>query len=81
VSALAGRSSYCVLRVHPDTDASLWWAGVRQRRDVPDAIWALLAGRGRVELSRLQAERALEWAAGVEGWADAEPKPLYLYPS
>ena len=46
---------------------------------MPEAISVLLSGRARVEVSREEAERALEWAAHVEGWASAEAKPLFLY--
>jgi hypothetical protein len=79
VSALIDRSSYCVLRVCADADAYAWWLEVRQRRDVPEAISVLLGGRTRVELSREDAERALEWAARIDGWAAAETKPLCVY--
>jgi hypothetical protein len=47
---------------------------------VPEAISVLLAGRTRVEVSCEEAERALEWAARVEGWASAKAKPLFVYP-
>jgi hypothetical protein len=50
MSALADRSSYCVLRVCADTDAHAWWLAVRRRRDVPEAISVLLAGRARIEV-------------------------------
>jgi hypothetical protein len=52
---------------------------VRRRRDVPEAISVLLAGRARVELSCEEAERALEWAGRIDGWAGAETKPLCVY--
>jgi hypothetical protein len=80
VSALSDRSSYRVLRVCADADAAAWWLTVRQRRDVPEAIAVLLAGRSRAEASRDEAERALEWGARVDGWAAAETKPLCVYP-
>ena len=41
---------------------------------------ALMRGRTRVELTRDEAGEALEWAGGLDGWADAEPKPLHVYP-
>ena len=80
VSELAGRSGYCALRVCAGSDAHTWWLAVRRRRDVPAAIAALLAGRRRVEVEREEAVRALEWAARVDGWAEAPRKPLCLYP-
>jgi hypothetical protein len=73
-------TSYCVLRVRGDSDAHAWWLAVRRRPDVPEAISVLLAGRARVEVSREEAGRALEWAARVEGWASAEAKPLFVHP-
>jgi hypothetical protein len=33
-----------------------------------------------VEVSREEAEHALEWAAPVEGWASVEAKPLFVHP-
>jgi hypothetical protein len=80
VRALTDRLSPCVLRVRPDSPATGWWHAVRLRRDVPGAILVLAHGRSRVELTRDEAERALQWAAGLDGWAAAEPKPLQLYP-
>lgn len=80
VIALADRFSYCVLRVRPDAQASEWWNAVRLRRDVPGAILVLAHGRSRVELSRDEAERALQWASRLDGWEAAEPKPLQVYP-
>jgi hypothetical protein len=79
VHAQGDRSAYCVLRVTADSGAYAWWLTVRQRRDVPEAIRALLVGRVRVEVSREEAARALEWAARIDGWEDSEPKPLYVY--
>ena len=78
--AHADRSAYCVLRVRADSDAYAWWLAVRQRRDVPEAIRTLLAGRVRVEVRQEEAERALEWAARIDGWAGSDTKPLYMYP-
>ena len=77
--AQADRSAYCVLRVSTNAGAYAWWLAVRQRRDVPEAIRTLLAGRARVEVKQEEAERALEWAAGIDGWAGSETKPLYIY--
>jgi hypothetical protein len=80
VSALTDRFSYCVLRVRPDARASEWWHAVRLRRDVPGAILVLAHGRSRVELTRDEAERALQWASSLDGWDASDPKPLQLYP-
>jgi len=73
------RTSYCVLRVCPAAPAEAFWSAVRRRDDVPDAIAVLLGGRIRIELTHAEAVEALLWAAAVPGWADAEPKPLFLY--
>jgi hypothetical protein len=42
-------------------------------------VLALLRGRTRVEVSVDEAAGALDWASGLDGWADADPKPLFLY--
>jgi hypothetical protein len=39
------------------------------------AIWALMAGRTRVELTAVTAAQALAWAESVDGWGAADPKP------
>jgi hypothetical protein len=70
---------HATLRVDPRASAVAWWAAARQRRDTPPAVSALLAGRGRVELSALEAADAITWAETVEGWAAAEPKPLFVH--
>ena len=75
----AGDASYYALRARPTATADAWWRAVRRRRDAPHAIAVLLAGRVRLELSRDEAERALAWAASVEGWERSEPKPVALY--
>jgi hypothetical protein len=72
-------ASYCVLRVCPAARADAFWSTVRRRDDVPDAIAVLLGGRIRVEVTHAEAVEALLWAAAVPGWADAEPRPLFLY--
>jgi hypothetical protein len=77
--AIADDPRYCALRVCPAAGAEAWWDAVRQRRDVPEAISALLAGRTRVELSFSEAAHALAWASHVDGWSDAEQRPLHLY--
>jgi hypothetical protein len=71
-------SSYVVLRVDPTADE--WRAAARRRvLDAPDAIRVLLAGRSRVEVGRLEAERALEWAAQVPGWREDRRPPLFIH--
>ena len=72
-------ASYCVLRVCPRARAEAFWSAVGRRDDVPRAIEVILSGRIRVELTHDEAVEALLWAAAVPGWADAEPKPLFLY--
>ena len=73
-------TSYCVLRVCPKARAEAFWSAVGRRDDVPRRDRGdPLGGRIRVELTHDEAVEALLWAAAVPGWADAEPKPLFLY--
>ena len=74
-------NSYVALRVHPDAGADAWWTAARARRDAPPAIGALLAGRSRVEVTVAEAEQALAWASGIDGWSGAAPKPLFVHAS
>jgi hypothetical protein len=71
--------SYVAMRICPRASASSWWAAAHQRRDRPAAIAALLAGRGRIEVTPEEAADALAWAGGIAGWAGADPKPVWLY--
>ena len=71
--------SYLVLRPAHSAETDGWWAAARNSADVPSAVTALLRGRSRIELSGDEADATLSWAAGLDGWADAEPKPLLLY--
>ena len=84
VAALSETSSeyhaFYALRVCPQATADAWWNAVRGRRDVPPGIMALVRGRTRVELTHDEVGEAMAWAGRQEGWADAEPKPLYVYP-
>jgi hypothetical protein len=79
MSAVIERDSYCALRVCPKASAPAWWAAARARSDTPAAIWALMAGRTRVELTGEAAAQVLAWAEGVDGWAAADPKPLFIH--
>jgi hypothetical protein len=72
-------TSYLALRAVDGAGANGWWAAARRRSDVPTAVGALLHGRRRVELTEAEAEAALAWATTVDGWADAEPKPLLVH--
>jgi hypothetical protein len=72
-------AAYCVLRARPRHWAEPFWEAAQQHPDAPSAIRAVLAGRNRVELTRAEATEALDWASTIDGWADAEPKPLFLY--
>jgi hypothetical protein len=74
------RRAYYALRVCPEATADAWWSAVRRRRDVPPAITALLNGRSRVELTRAEAGAAMAWAGRLDGWAEAQPKPLHVHP-
>jgi hypothetical protein len=73
--------SRVVLRVRAPASAHAlaWWATVREQHDVPWPIGAMLAGRTRVELTPSEAADTLAWASDVSGWADADPKPLFLH--
>jgi len=44
-------------------------------------VATLMNGRNRVELNANEADEALAWAETVDGWADAEPKPLHVHRS
>jgi hypothetical protein len=71
--------SYSALRVRQTASAPAWWSAARERTDVPDAVEMLMAGRTRIELSDEAAAEALEWAASVDGWGAADPKPLFVH--
>jgi hypothetical protein len=70
---------FVVLRARRDADVKAWWAAARRRRDAPPAVSALLIGRTRVEVAQWEADDAIEWAGGVEGWSDAPRKPLFVH--
>ena len=71
-------SPYLVLRLDPA--AGEWLAAARRSaHDAPDALRALLAGRSRVEVDPVEAERALAWAALVPGWHEDGRPPLFVY--
>jgi hypothetical protein len=40
---------------------------------------ALLAGRTRVEVSTAEADEVMAWAATVDGWSTANPKPIFIH--
>jgi hypothetical protein len=71
--------SYLVLRPAHSAETDGWWAAARRSADVPSSVLGLMRGRSRVELSADEANETLSWAAGIDGWADAEPKPLVVY--
>jgi hypothetical protein len=75
----AAELSYLVLRPARSAETDGWWAAARRSADVPAAVTALMRGRTRVELSADEADATLLWAAGIDGWADADPKPLLVY--
>jgi hypothetical protein len=70
---------HTVLRIRPRASAGAWWSAARLRHDAPPAVGALLAGRARVELTPEEADQAITWARSVDGWAAAEPKPLFIH--
>jgi hypothetical protein len=71
--------SYVALRAVFSPGAEPWWKAALGSDDVPGAVAALIRGRTRVELSAAEADATLTWAAGLAGWAEAEPKPLVVY--
>jgi hypothetical protein len=71
--------TYSALRVRSRASAPAWWRAASERQDAPAAIASLLGGRTRVEVTTDEGLRALEWAAGVAGWAGADPKPVFLH--
>ena len=79
-SSTPAATSYYALRLERGTATDAWLTAARRRRDAPRAVVALLAGRTRVEVEREAASEALTWAGSVDGWADADPKPLTVHP-
>jgi hypothetical protein len=69
--------SYRVLRA--DRGAEAWWLAARRAGDAPPPLLGLLHGRSRVEVSNEEADAILAWAERVDGWADANPKPLFVH--
>jgi hypothetical protein len=74
-ASMIDHTSYYALRRRPGVIADAWFSAIRWRADVPDALSAIVAGRGRVELTHDEAVEALEWAERVDG-ADV----LTVYP-
>jgi hypothetical protein len=72
-------SPYLALRVVPTPSSAAWWSAARRTRPIPESVATLMNGRTRVELSAAEADEALAWADAVDGWADAEPKPLHVH--
>ncbi|MDA0167162.1 hypothetical protein OM076_43280 [Solirubrobacter ginsenosidimutans] len=68
-------ASYYALRRRPGATADAWWTTVRWRRDVPKALFPIVAGRARVEVTQDEVVEALDWAERFDG-ADA----LAVYP-
>jgi hypothetical protein len=76
VRFLDDNPSYFAVRRRLGPDADAWWAAARHRTDVPGCLFAMLAGRERVELTRDEAIAALEWADGLDAAV-----ALAVYPS
>jgi hypothetical protein len=68
-----------VLRICPEASAPAWWDAVSRRLDAPPAIDALLTGRRRVEVTAQEATQAIVWAENIDGWAAADPKPVFVH--
>jgi hypothetical protein len=75
-----GDASYTALRATAGPGADAWWQAARSSENSPPPVIALLRGRTRIELSGDEVDAVLAWAATVDGWADAHPKPLIVYP-
>jgi hypothetical protein len=80
-AAVTEPPSYYALRACPSPSAEIWWSDARERHDAPAVVLPLLRGRMRVEVSSDEASSALTWARSLHGWADADPKPLHVYPA
>jgi hypothetical protein len=74
-----GTPSYIAFRMLPGARTGAWWSAVRRSTDAPSALTALVNGRTRVEVSLPEARAILAWATTVDGWSDADPKPLVVY--
>ena len=74
-------TSYKALRAVRGSDAEpWWWSAARRSSSVPPPLGALLQGRTRIEVSAEEADAALAWAERLDGWAEANPKPLLVHP-
>ena len=72
--------SYKALRAFHGSEAETWWSVARQCSSVPPPLAALLQGRTRIEVSAEEADACLAWAERLDGWAEANPKPLLVHP-
>jgi hypothetical protein len=62
---------------HADHTQDAWWhAANAARRDVPRPVFHLLAGHGRVWVSRAEAMRALAYVVQMPEWEQAEHPPF-----
>ena len=78
---ICAEPSIVAIRVVPGARADAWWSAARSSAHVPPAITALLNGRARIELTSEEADATLAWAATLNGWGTADPKPLVAYRS
>ena len=75
------QAGYFALRVCPRALTSPWWPAARlEAAEAPPAIRSILAGRRRVEVSATEANHALAWAPGLDGWNAQPLAPLHVYP-
>lgn len=77
---MSTEGSYTALRASHGSDAETWWSAARRSSSVPPPLAGLLHGRTRIEVSAEEADAVLAWAAGLDGWAEANPKPLLVHP-
>ena len=78
-TAMVPRPNYLALRVCNTEQAAVWWAHAHAHgHDAPPAIRALLRGRDRIELSAVELDAAIHWAAQLPGWS-AGGHTLYVH--
>jgi len=62
---------------HADPTADAWWrAAQAAREDMPRPVFHLLAGHGRVWVSRSEAMRALAYVVAMPEWEQATHAPF-----
>jgi hypothetical protein len=62
-----------------DTSDTFWHSAEAARDDAPAVLRPLIDGEPSVEVTREEAQAALEWAKAQPGWESSEPKPIDIY--